>query len=97
MTENEYEIAKMKNDCYDNRIIDGACDIVARDGKLKNKFIRFKRTKQSCICCEAVDRERKAVFYIEWGFRQRDYYCQECAEKIAKMIGKPLEELTWEE
>lgn len=97
MTEREYEIAKMMNDCYNNRIIDGASDLVWPDGKLKNQFFRLKRTKQVCDCCEAIERERKAVFYIEWGFRQRNYYCQECAEKIAKRIGKPLEELTWKE
>ncbi len=97
MTERDYLIAKMMNDCYDNRIIDGADDLIWPDGKLKNQFFKLKRTKQVCDCCEAVERERKAVYYIEWGFRQRNYYCQACAEKIADRTKRTMKELVEEE
>lgn len=97
MIEKDYVIAKIMNDCYDNRISDAALELVYNDGRFKgiirNKFRKVIRAKRNCECCEAIDKTTPAVYFIQIDFKQRDYYCKECAEKVAKKIGKPLEEL----
>lgn len=97
VTDRDYLIAQMENDCYDNRIIDAGLDLVYNVGRFKgiirNKFQKVIRAKRNCECCEAIGKTIPAVYFIQIDFKQRDYYCQKCAEKVAKKIGKPLEEL----
>lgn len=80
---------------HDSHIEIAVEEMIWPDGSLALKLARLQRTKKTCEGCEAKDDsvERKAAYYLQYGFKIRYYYCEECAKEIAAKLGMPLEEI----